>query len=233
MFLLLVLLVMGAGVLWLARPRFGRGPLFPMASNEIGAIAILRTTADSQEWFRSQTLVDVDGDGEGEFGSLAELTGADGPRTNTDGTKRGAIPAVLPLSPSLRPMSDQGLTFKAGYTYRVFLPGESGKAVHEHARDAGTAKGVAFTGAVDTDAAESTWWAYSWPVGYGNSGRRAFFIHHDGVVFETDNQRRQYSGEVRMPDALAAFTALEGGVLSLAVADGTVGRDGQVWKRVK
>ncbi len=73
----------------------------------------------------------MDGDGVGEFGTFGEMTGAAGVRADEDGASRG--PKVDPpiVSPALANVSAVGVVTKAGYCFRIFLPGQGGGAVHE------------------------------------------------------------------------------------------------------
>ena len=55
-----------------------------------------------------------------------------------------------------------------GYLYRLFIPGEKG--------------GFVDSGAADADLSEGRWRCYAWPVEYGRTGRRSFFVDESGKV---------------------------------------------------
>jgi type II secretory pathway pseudopilin PulG len=197
--------------------------------NDTAAIATLRHLAVCQDEFRKKGLVDLDGDGTGEFGTLGEMTGSAGIRTNADASTRGALLKPPILSPSLAGVTSAGIVTKSGYAFRVFLPGKDGGAVRE-GMAGGT--GLPFTGPVDTDLAEKRWCAYAWPVAYGNSGTRAFFVDQEGTVWWTLNDTGRYSDtkggpawDAAMPASGTGWTPTDPKVKEY------VGRDGAVWKK--
>ena len=99
--------------------------------NETAAIATLRNLASVQSQVQDQVRIDVDGDGVGEYGTLGEMTGTDGVRTNADGTSRGDCIKPPVLSPALAGVTSHGLATKSGHAFRIFLPAARGGAVRE------------------------------------------------------------------------------------------------------
>ncbi len=141
--------------------------------NEERAIKDLRNLAASQSIFQATAKVDVDNDGIGEFAVFQELSGADAVRTAADGSNAHSSrlnPAIL--GGSYRVVNANGEASRAGYLFKVFLPGADGLAQEE-----GMSSGVlAESSAIDSDLAETTWCAYAWPANYGTSGNRTFFV---------------------------------------------------------
>ena len=215
-----------AFVNWDDEPQFG--------DTGTGCIAMLRHLGTIEFSFKAQGAVDLDGDGTGEYGFPREFDGIEGVRATSDGSTRGAR-LRTPLLP--RVWADaQGVWLRSGHFVRVFLPGTDGAAVHQGGAESGSDGGrvdLAFSGSVDTEAAESTWCAYGWPAMYMNSGKHAFFADSSGAIWWSENDGGLYSGLERRPDALAASAPGAEGRLGVAAGPDRPARDGQVWKRLR
>jgi hypothetical protein len=211
-------------------------------SSETAAIASLRNLASAQAQFESAGVVDVDEDGIGEYGFFQEMacdpdkyasskdTGqyvhVAGPRLDGSGSQRGEVrPRSVDkgsLSPSWALGRPDGIRTRAGYCFRILLPGKGGVGVKERAT------GEPFDGEVDTDLAEAAWCCYAWPEKRGESGKRVFFVNQTGDVLQAANEMAQYEGFDRVPEFDAAFLPGEG--LTGGLAIGTRGSDGEIWK---
>jgi hypothetical protein len=232
-------------------------------SNDTAAIATLRNLASCQQEFRKRRIADTDGDRIGEYGTFLEMTGSVGPRRDAQGATLGVALDSPILSPALANADAGGIVTKSGYCFRILLPGEDGGAIHEVGpppRRGGSSGGCGccgprrstvppppppspapaptqaplLDGPARADAAEARWCAYAWPVAWGNSGTRAFFVDQDGEVWQTANRVLPYSGgKGGLPAWDAAMPASSGpGWASLpAKAPEFRGRDGNVWKR--
>jgi hypothetical protein len=193
--------------------------------NEIAAVAALREIAAAQAKFRGARHVDIDRDGQGEFGFLKELSGASGVRARADGGRVGTVVSPPLLPAEFRMVGTTGELRLSGYLFRVFLPGESGLAV-------GESQLFPVAEAVDARLASRAWCCYAWPSNHGTAGDRTFFVDATGVVLETDCAL--YSGEGAF-SADAAGAALRRGpatndVTGVAAVD-AIGRDGRTWRR--
>ena len=147
----------------------------------------------------------------GEFGSLAELSGAAPVRGG-----KAVDPALL--SAAFR-LVEGGAVKRSGYRFVVYLLDRFGQPVGERVRG-GFAKGR-----LDAKAAARYWCAYAWPVASGKTGNRTFFVNQNGDISWTEDAR--YSGD-RGPDPAAAFRA-GGPPLRGKPALGAPGQDGNVW----
>jgi len=162
--------------------------------NDVSAVGTLRRIAIAQAQFQSDARLDLDGDGIGEYGTLAEVSGAAGLRLDPAATRRGAA-----LDPPLLPpwtkaaVGAGGIMSKAGYQFRVHLPGPDG--VHEGPL------ATLIAALVDTDAAEVRWWAYAWPEAWGVTGECAAYVDSTGTVLICDNETARWSGTGRAPPA--------------------------------
>ncbi|MHC5020292.1 MAG: hypothetical protein ACYTGX_09320 [Planctomycetota bacterium] len=160
-----------------------------MGINEDSAIGTLRWIASGQEQFRRQGVVDLDGDGEGEFGFIGELAAT--------GAIRGGATVVGPfvapvLGISLKP---GGIAEKSGYYFKLYLPTATGSAVAEPGGgDAAPAVKA------DADAQEQRWCCYAWPIQRSVTGIRAFWVNQQGNVYVSDNAVQQYSGVAKTPE---------------------------------
>lgn len=190
-----------------------------VGNNEPSAWAAIRIIADAQRRFQAAGSVDLDRDGRGEFGTLAEMSGAVA-LAGHDAAIKDAL-----LSGAYRRVCADGTITRSGYRFRVSLPDARGDGVCEGAvRDvASSTRG----GSVDARLASQRWCAYAWPVTYGASGNRTFFIDQDGN--ELCTQDAHYSGDDG-PAPGAAFA--NGGMTSILgaiPADGMRSQDGNVW----
>jgi hypothetical protein len=76
--------------------------------------------------------------------------------------------------------------------------------------------------------------AYSWPLRYENSGRRAFFINQESDISTVDSPTMEGIAGVTPATSGSAFE--QGGPASSItgrMARGTTGRDGEFWTRVQ
>ena len=192
-------------------------------ANETSAISTLRNISSSQAQFQASAKCDVDNDGTGEFGMLRELSGAAAVRDAIDGTSSGNALNPPVLSGAFRNVQNGGVT-RSGYFFRMWLQGDTGSAIGEN--DLTTLAGGAST--IVTDIAETTWTCHAWPVNYGNSGNRSFFVNQAGDITSKDD-----ADHIANYGAGMAFAP--GGILGSItgqVAVGTIGRDGQMWRQV-
>jgi len=194
-----------------------------ISANESAAIANLRTIASAQAQYQSAARADLDVDGLGEFGTLAEMGGARGVRTAVDGTAGVPLTAAV-LTPSFGRLNVNGEASRSGYLYRVFLPAQGGQSLTEVTEDGD------FSGNLDVDECETTWCVYAWPQDVTRSGNRPFFINQAASITGAE---ASYSGtaSIAPSNAGAAFIAGNppGSILGeLAVS--TTGVDGNHWR---
>lgn len=191
-------------VLPLFRTRCGGG-------NEVSAIATLRNVSSSQAQFEASGVADLDHDGVGEFGWFRELSGA----TVVRGSSARLDPPVL--SGVFRTLNAAGEVSRAGYFFRMWLPGADGDWIGESA--GGTPSPL-----LDAEAAEGRWRCLAWPATYDVSGLRTFFIDESGDILATEDERYSGTAAGPAPDAAAGRPS--------ATATSITGADGNVWKQV-
>jgi len=188
-----------------------------ISANEGSAVGGLRTISTAQAQFQSQCQVDQDQDGTGEYGTLGELAGTYVRRAAT-GNSPKANPTFI--TPVLGPEGAATFSAKSGYNFKMYLPGPQ--------TDPGT------NSAADSDAQETKFRCYGWPVTVKTSGIRAFGVDQAGEVLATPNTA-SYSGTGTKVEynAAASVTSITGtetptGFEALFVA-GDTGGDGNVW----
>ena len=154
--------------------------------NEQAAIATLKNIGSGQAQCQASSIIDVNGNGRGEYGTFAELTGRDVVR----GGKFAMSPPVL--STSFQRV-ERGAVQRSGYCFCIFLPGKDGAPVAE------LAGGGPDVGAIDAARAETEWCVYAWPIEAGVTGQRVFLIDQSGDVRSTANDGGRYSGLDQRP----------------------------------
>ncbi|MHC5019334.1 MAG: hypothetical protein ACYTGX_04325 [Planctomycetota bacterium] len=214
----------GAFIIFLAVPQ-GHGA---RDGNATAAIGALRSLVTAQEQFRQRALVDLDGDGMGEYGTLGELAGTDPLRGS------GRTTAAAPFIAQILGVRETGTSFsrKNGYFFVLYLPSKEHGAV-QAAPGSGSAPAVK----ADADLQETRWAAYAWPVEHGTTGARAFFVNQAGELLSCANRDGGYSGPATAPKPDAVFTpespeaASLHGTLGIHEPDGPPvrSRDGRDW----
>jgi prepilin-type N-terminal cleavage/methylation domain-containing protein len=199
-----------------------------MSANESAAIATLRQIISSQVAVQNSRGIDQDIDGIGEYAWLAEMTGIVQVRDAT-GPHNGPFLTPPTLSQSLGHVDANGLVAKAGYVYRLALPGVGGVGLVE------AANGGSPTGE-DPDRAEQYWIAYAWPSGYANTGKRAFCVDQGGDIVQTANvgagAAASYTSFTNLP---APDAAMESGAVGTITGTLSIRNspapavDGNVW----
>jgi len=165
-----------------------------VSANEVVASASLRVLVAAQLQCQKRHLIDSNGDGQGEAGTLAELSGARQGRLGA-----ALTPALIGSSFRALRVDSAGNVYatRSGYCYRIYIPStEASGATTEDIT------GVP-RGATDPVSAATTWCAYAWPAEYGLTGRRSFFVNQAGEVLTIDSPA--YSGRDRGPSPDAAF----------------------------
>lgn len=196
-----------------------------LAANEAAAVATLRQIARAQAEMRALAAIDCDRDGRGEGAYFGELSGSVGLRLDEIGGV-SRVRLRRPLLPRPFGRLHNGAAAAQGYLFQLYLPSTKMAATPE-AVDGGSAGR-----AIVADGAEHYWACYAWPMAYGSSGLRAFFVNQDGRVLASDNKSSQYSGGWA-PLAAAAFRAGMTGMLDMPSAVDTIGADGARWVTVR
>jgi prepilin-type N-terminal cleavage/methylation domain-containing protein len=191
-----------------------------MNANETSAIATLRNITSAQAQFFTTAAADQDRDGQGEYGSFVELTGASEVRPATAWSHEPIYPPVI--SSAFRNPNSNGEVEKGGYYFKIYLPDASGIGV---CPDETSNYGV-----IDADLAEVIWCCYAWPNNYGNSGIRTFMVNQAGDILTTDDNL--YNASAAPLDPNAAFRSSTSGSITGLTAVGTTGGDGNYWKQV-
>jgi prepilin-type N-terminal cleavage/methylation domain-containing protein len=182
-------------------------------SNETASVATLRNIISAQAQFQTTARADENNNGVGEYGSFGEMSGA-------IGVRGGSVLNPPVLSTAFRTVNNSRVT-RSGYNFQIYVPDNAGAGVAEQAT------GGYAAGDVDPDLAETTWCCYSWPVSYGNTGNRSFFVNQGGDIVATEDST--YTGGTA-PAFEAAFRGA-GTTITGQVATGTSGRDGNFWKQ--
>lgn len=170
-------------------------------ANESSAVATLKNISSAQAQCQASGVIDVNGNGSGEYGYFGELSGADYVRTtgNALSTTQRINPPVL--SGAFGNVATSRVT-RSGYVFQMFLPDVNAAGVAEVATGGGGGT------TVDASRCETLWCCYAWPQTQGNSGKRSFFINQSGDVLGTTHAGGTvYDGTTTPPAYSAAFVA--------------------------
>lgn len=197
-----------------------------LSANESAAVATLRSLSSAQAQLQSNSAIDCDSDGGGEYGYFGELAGVANLRIDGGGGVPAAGPDPLTpsvLSTAFGNVDANGIVTRSGYCFQVFLPD-----------GAVPPTGVPEGGALpDPDNAEILWAAYAWPAQVENTGNRAFFVNQEGDLLSTQNRPGaavRYDGAANGPGYQDAYVAAD---MSSAIASGVAGVTGNTWVPVQ
>lgn len=191
-----------------------------LTANESAAISTLKSIASSQAQCQVSAVIDDNDNGRGEFGYFGELSGVDPVRAGGGlGTERVAPPN---LSQAFGQIS-AGRARRSGYTFQMYLPDSAGGWVSE------APNGGAVPGAVSAVQAEILWACFAWPISYPSSGKRAFFINHNGDVLGCSNSVARYDGSTVAPIAGTYGMINAGSTMASTIAANATGADGERW----
>ena len=188
-------------------------------ANESAAIATLKNISSAQSQCQASGVIDVNGNGAGEYGFFGELSG----RTVVRAGTQTISPPVL--STAFGNVATSQVN-RSGYVFQMFLPDTAAQGIAEQA----TGGDAANAGGVDPGQAETLWCCYAWPQVFGNSGKRTFFVNQSGDVLSTNGASTAYSQSVpTAPLFSAAFLGTGTIAMSASVAANTLASDGNRW----
>jgi hypothetical protein len=180
-------------------------------ANERMALYTLRSLVDAQQLMRRSGLIDVNGNNQGEYGTLAELAG-------TVPLRGLGAPLDPPVLTATFGKVKGGVVEHQGYRFRLYLPGPEGRPLAE--QDSGGAPE-----AVDAALAEQAWCVVAWPVD-SVSGTRRFYVDQRGRVHQSAFPFR--GGEAPDPARLT----VKPGDLTSGFKRGAKTRHGDRWRPV-
>jgi prepilin-type N-terminal cleavage/methylation domain-containing protein len=189
-------------------------------ANESAAIATLKNISSGQSQCQASGVIDVNSNGQGEYGFFGELSG----RTAIRGSTQSITPPVLSAAFGNVALARVS---RSGYIFQMFLPDAAAAGIAETA----TGGDVENSQGVDAGQAEVLWCCYAWPATAGNSGNRTFFINQTGDVLATNGATVRYSNSVpTVPTYAVAFSGAIGTTsMGVGVAANTLGKDGNTW----
>lgn len=196
-------------------------------ANESAAIATLKAIAGAQAQIMVAKAIDTNSNGFGEFGYLKELAGGIGLRDASGSASSDHLKPSF-LSPAFNVIATQagvpgGMARRSGYHFQLYLPSSLRAGIPE--ADAGGVN----TSAPHAGNSESLWCCYAWPMTYGTSGTRAFFVNQSGEVLGTRNNLQRYSGQLRYPRYYSAYLRLTANLMGSTIATNSTGWDLQRW----
>ena len=191
-----------------------------MQANEAAAVSVLRSVTTAQAQFWKSCYADEDNDGQGEYGSFAELGGVIPAR----GTSKVSLTSI---TATMAQVSLSGEVRRSGYIFRMYLPAAGGVGFPESPTPGGMP-----VMCLDYDLAEVGWCCYAYPQQAEGSGRRTFFVNQQSEILQTEDPNYAGGGCT----ALKAGAALKVGDITHItgqIAIGTRGADGNFWRPVQ
>lgn len=207
-------------------------------ANESSAIATMKNIVSSQAQCQASGVIDENGNGAGEYGSFAELSGIANVRSAAAGATIRINPPVLSASfGTLSTVNGRNVVTRSGYHFAMFLPvAGTATGVNESVQAVAGVGGGFAAGTVGASESESMWCCYAWPSAYGNTGKRTFFVNQSGDVLATAATVLRYDGATQVPAWDAAFDTGAAapnpvGRMNSPTASrpGTTGIDGNTW----
>ncbi len=107
-----------------------------------------------------------------------------------DSERLSRVMATPLLSQSTIPKQPNGRIDRSGYSFQLYLPrGESDWVLPMTSK----------LSDLDADAAETRFLIIAWPLEYGETGKRCFFVDETGRVRAATNDTWQFSGKSKVP----------------------------------
>ena len=181
-----------------------------LAANEAAAISTLRSVATAQSQLQSSSAIDSDGDGAGEYGYFAELSGAMPLRVSVAGAPAAGTVGQDELFPSILSSSFSAVTngrvSRQGYLFQMWLPGPTAGGVVPGIAEDGTGGKMAAP-FPNANNGEIMWCCYAWPANLNKTGNRGFFVSYEGELMQCPNRSATpMDGAASPPGFGEAFT---------------------------
>lgn len=154
--------------------------------NESKVVMKLKEILAGVENFKNSAHVDQDEDGDGEYGFLPELAGT-APLRTPQGKGDVTLRDRPYVDTSFGKVDEKGTVSYEGYLFRLYLPGAEEAVTSAPEVPAGDP--------ALADNQEVYFCLYAWPQNYGVTGKRAFFVNQDRVLYATKNETRKYEGK--------------------------------------
>jgi prepilin-type N-terminal cleavage/methylation domain-containing protein len=207
-----------------------------VSADEAAAISTLRSISSAQGQIKSSGAIDTDGDGNGEYGYFAELSGTVAMRVAT-AAGPGAGGVHDKLAPAMLSAAfgtlNNSLVSRSGYDFQMWLPGATmGGLTPGIAEDAGGGKIAApFP---DPDNGEVFWCCYAWPMQTNGAGNRAFCVNQEGELLQCLNRNpTPYSGTAKTPAFDEAYKTLGDLASGFRIGAPAGGHDNTIWVPVQ
>lgn len=231
-FTLIELMIVVAIIAIIASVAIPRLMAARLSANESAAISTLRSLTSAQAQVQSSAAIDTDGDGSGEYGYFGELSGAQPCRVSVAGVAAAGVAPTDILNPSVMSAAfgtiANSVVTRSGYHFQIWLPDNN-----PNPDGLAEAPGGGAAGMPGSNNGEVMWCAYAWPVTFGQTGNRCFFVNQEGDIYQYNNRGPQvYSTIANAPTATAIYkTATD---MGSGIGDATtLPSDGNTWVPVQ
>lgn len=185
-------------------------------ANDKAVVAVLRSVITAQQLARTNAMVDLDHDGQGEGATLAELAGTV--------PVRGMITPLRPpyVSSAIGNLDADGHALTNGFYFALYLPDASG---------VGLIAAPASFANIDPNLSELYWTCLAWPRDRAVQGYATYFANQNGDILQS--RTAPYSGKTLVPPAGAALLGIAPNEIhTTTIANGVPGGDGNLWTPV-
>lgn len=199
-----------------------------IGKNERSAIAMLRRIAADEACFKKERLNDMNSNRVGEYGFLSDLVRLRPVQIDPETQELAEVSRYCGVD------CRDGILTRDGYHFLIYLPDAKGRG-NAFAPECCIGRPI---NAEDAEADEQAWCCYAWPVRYGTTGKRTFFINQSGEIHATDQiegvrGNTPYSAKDRVPDPEAAFVPeTEFHVMIGTLACDAPAKDRETWTKV-
>lgn len=213
--LVVVLLIAAGAGAWVSRDW--------LVERREGPRKALRSLVMAQEQFKQSCVIDMDGDGMGEYGWLGELSGVEACRGHQ--MTMNTSPYVVP---ALGTKDRAGRSHHSGLVWQMALPLPGDRWELEPGKLPAQGYPADLLKWPKANLREVAWLCYAWPAETSLDQRLTYYVSQSGNIWMTEAKVTPYRGAAG-PRVSAAFPKSGQGPPTPDLAPIYIGADGNTW----